>query len=72
MDSLTKDIRWPSITVSRSIGINGIVLFISMYKILKIKPSESKVSIQDMEDLIWELVKTFHPSIEKTATILGQ
>ena len=37
MEEITKDSRWPSVTVSRSIGINGIVMFMAMYKILNIE-----------------------------------
>lgn len=71
MTELTEDIRWPSVTVSRSIGINSLVMFMAAYKILGIRESESAVQIEDMERLIWDLIKQYNPSIEKASNIFS-
>jgi len=69
---LVKDNRWPSATVSRSIGINSLVMFMAAYKILNISENESTVQIKDMENLIWNLIEKFNPSVERASNIFSE
>ena len=69
---LVKDKRWPSVTVSRSIGINSLVMFMAAYKLLNVGSNESSVKAEDMEDLIWSLIKKFNPSIEGASNIFSE
>ena len=74
MDRLTKDPRWPTLPISRSIGINGLVMFMSIYELLHRHLAQLEhspiTSPAEMEELIWTLVAQYNPSIESTANHL--
>lgn len=72
MKELNSDEKWPSMTVSGSIGVNGLAMFVAAYRLLNIGPQESQVTIENMTDLIWQLMETFNPSVEQSASILSR
>ncbi len=70
MKELSDDSRWPGTTVSRSIGINALAMHIAAYRLLHIDEKYSSISINDMKEMIWKLIKKFH-YIEEAAKILS-
>ncbi|MBF0519980.1 MAG: hypothetical protein HQK92_09670 [Nitrospirae bacterium] len=54
LDDITLDKEWPPETISRSIGINTLVLFMAAYGLLKIK------EVTFMRELIFHLIRIFH------------
>ena len=70
MEEITTDPRWPSVPVSRSIGINGLVSFIALYNCLQVTTEQSKYTVQNMYNLIWDLIKKYNPSIELSCNYL--